>query len=426
MQTLGGMTLIERVLQTAQKITNKITVISGFKADTLEAHINQEFSNINFCRQDEQFGTAHAVKMALEHIHNKEKVLILYGDVPLIKKDTLDAVINSEEACLLTATLENPTGYGRIIEDGSGCVQKIVEEKDANDQEKSIKTIFTGVMMVEGALLSDGLNEIRNDNASKEYYLTDLVSVLHNKGAKINYVIADPSEVQGANNKNELHELEQVYRDMKSKELLDMGITVADTSRVDLRGSIVAGKDCYIDVNVILEGSIHLGEGVKILSNCYLKDVSIENNTTIESFSHIVSTKIASNCSVGPYARLREGTILNEGAKIGNFVETKKTTIGRASKANHLAYLGDAEVGEESNIGAGTITCNYDGTNKHKTIIGSGSFIGTNSSLVAPLNVGSNVYIGAGSVITKDVEDNSLAVSRAKQLTKPGWSKKKK
>ncbi len=426
MQTLGGMTLIERVLQTAQKITNKITVISGFKADTLEAQVNQKFSNIIFCRQDEQLGTAHAVKMALEHIHNKEKVLILYGDVPLIKKDTLDAVINSKEACLLTATLENPTGYGRIVEDGTGGVQKIVEEKDANDQEKSIKTIFTGVMMVEGALLLDGLNEIRNDNASKEYYLTDLVSVLHNKGAKINYIIADPSEVQGANNKNELHELEQVYRDMKSKELLDMGITIADASRVDLRGSIVAGKDCYIDVNVILEGSIYLGEGVKILSNCYLKDVSIENNTTIESFSHIVSTKIASNCSVGPYARLREGTILNEGAKIGNFVETKKTTIGRASKANHLTYLGDAEVGEESNIGAGTITCNYDGTNKHKTIIGSRSFIGTNSSLVAPLNVGSNVYIGAGSVITKDVEDNALAVSRAKQLTKPGWSKKKK
>ena len=213
---------------------------------------------------------------------------------------------------------------------------------------------------------------------------------------------------------------------MKSKELLDMGITVVDTDRVDLRGSIVAGKDCYIDVNVILEGSIHLGEGVKILSNCYLKDVSIENNTTIESFSHIVSTKIASNCSVGPYARLREGTILSESAKIGNFVETKKTIIGRASKANHLAYLGDAEVGEESNIGAGTITCNYDGTNKHQTIIGSRSFIGTNSSLVAPLNVGSNVYIGAGSVITKDVEDNALAVSRAKQLTKPGYSKKKK
>ena len=284
MQTLGGMTLIERVLQTAQKITNKITVISGFKADTLEAQVNQKFSNIIFCRQDEQLGTAHAVKMASEHIHNKEKVLILYGDVPLIKKDTLDAVIDSEEACLLTATLGNPTGYGRIVEDGSGCVQKIVEEKDANDQEKSIKTIFTGVMMVEGALLLGGLNEINNNNAAKEYYLTDMVAVLHNKGVKINHVKADASEVRGANNKKELHELEQVYRNMKSQELLDKGITVTDIGRVDLRGSITAGKDCYIDANVILEGNIELGDGVKILSHCYLKDVSIGDNTSIESF----------------------------------------------------------------------------------------------------------------------------------------------
>jgi len=426
MQVLGGKTMIERVLLTAQKITNKITVISGFKAEILEAHINQNFSQITYCRQEEQLGTAHAVKMGADEIINDEKVLILYGDVPLIKQDTLEAVTISGGACLLTTTLDNPTGYGRIVEDEAGHVQEIVEEKDANEDQKAIKTIFTGVMMVEGALLLEGLSEINNNNAAKEYYLTDLVGVLHNKGVKINHIKADPSEVQGANSKNELHELEQVYRSMKSQELLDKGITVVDTSRVDLRGSITAGKDCYIDANVILEGNIELGDGVKILSNCYLKDVSIGDNTSIESFSHIVSTSIAGNCSVGPYARLREGTILKEGAKIGNFVETKKTTIGKGSKANHLAYLGDTEVGEGSNIGAGTITCNYDGENKHKTTIGNNSFIGTNSSLVAPLNIGSNAYVGAGSVITKDVEDDALAVARGKQSTKPGWSKKKK
>ena len=425
MQLLGGKTMIERVLHTAKQITNKITVISGFKADTLEDHINQNFSDISYCRQADQLGTAHAVKMAIEQITADEKVLILYGDVPLITKATLDMVLNHSEACLLTTTLANPTGYGRIIEDHDGHVEKIVEEKDADDAQKLIKKIFTGVMMIKGAFLLEGLGLIQNNNAAREYYLTDLVAVLHKKGVKINHINAEAQEVQGANNKTELHELEQVYKNMKSKELLDKGITVTDINRVDLRGSIVAGKDCFIDANVILEGDIYLGDGVKILSNCYLKDVTIENNTTIESFSHVVSTKIASNCSIGPYARLREGTILKEGAKIGNFVETKKTTIGKGSKANHLAYLGDAEVGEGSNIGAGTITCNYDGTNKHKTNIGNNSFIGTNSSLVAPINIGNNAYVGAGSVITKDVEDDALAVARGKQFIKPGWSKKK-
>lgn len=426
MQLIGGMTMIERVLHTAKKITNKITVISGYKGDILEEHLSKTFSQLTYCRQEEQLGTGHAVKMATNEIKQDEKVLILYGDVPLLNQSTLNSVLESNQACLLTTDLENPTGYGRIIQNQEGFVEAIVEEKDANQNQKTIKTIFTGVVMVEGALLLDGLKHINNNNAAKEYYLTDLVAVLHNKGVKISHIKTDYKHVQGANNKNELHKLEQVYKSMKSKELLDIGITVTDINRVDLRGSIVAGKDCYIDVNVILEGVVELGDGVKILSNCYLKDVSIADNTTIESFSHIVSTKIAPNCSVGPYARLREGSVLEEGAKVGNFVETKKTTIGKGSKANHLAYLGDAEIGEGANIGAGTITCNYDGEKKHKTIIGNNSFIGTNSSLVAPLTIGNNSYVGAGSVITKDVEDNTLAVARGKQLNKPGWSKKRK
>ena len=230
----------------------------------------------------------------------------------------------------------------------------------------------------------------------------------------------------GANTKSELHEIENIFREMKSKDLLEQGITLSDASRVDVRGGVSAGKDCSIDVNVILEGEITLGTNVSIGPNCYLKDVVISDNVSIEAFSHIVSTQIGADCSVGPYARLREGTVLEDQAKIGNFVETKKTKIGKGSKANHLAYLGDAEVGEGSNIGAGTITCNYDGTNKHQTKIGDKTFVGTNSSLVAPLNIGNNSYIGAGSVITKDVEDDALAVARGKQSNKPGWAKNKK
>ena len=275
-------------------------------------------------------------------------------------------------------------------------------------------------------MLLSSLDEVNNNNAAGEYYLTDVIKIASKKGVKINPIVVEETEVLGANTKSELHEIENIFREMKSKDLLEQGITLSDASRVDVRGSVSAGKDCSIDVNVILEGEITLGTNVSIGPNCYLKDVVISDNVFIEAFSHIVSTQIGADCNVGPYARLREGTVLEDQAKIGNFVETKKTKIGKGSKANHLAYLGDAEVGEDSNIGAGTITCNYDGTNKHKTKIGNKTFVGTNSSLVAPLNIGNNSYIGAGSVITKDVEDDALAVARGKQSNKSGWAKNKK
>ena len=264
-----------------------------------------------------------------------------------------------------------------------------------------------------------------NDNAAKEYYLTDIVSIISGKGFKINTCLVPNEEVQGANTKTELAKLEKIYRKMKAEELLKMGIPLSDPSRVDVRGTISAGKDCSIDINVILDGNINLGDNVTIGPNTTLKDVEIGDGSTIEAFSHLVSSKVGEGCSIGPYARLREGSHIDNGAKIGNFVETKKTKVGKNSKANHLAYLGDAEIGEDSNIGAGTITCNYDGKDKHATKIGDKSFIGTNSSLVAPVTIGSNAYVAAGSVITKDVPDDALGVGRAKQDNKENWSKKK-
>ena len=321
---------------------------------------------------------------------------------------------------------KDPFGYGRVIKDDSGLATEIIEEKDANPEQKKINEVFTGIMIIKGEMLLSSLDEVNNNNAAGEYYLTDVIKIASKKGVKINPIIVEETEVLGANTKSELHEIENIFREMKSKDLLEQGITLSDASRVDVRGDVSAGKDCSIDVNVILEGEITLGTNVSIGPNCYLKDVVISDNVSIEAFSHIVSTQIGADCNVGPYARLREGTVLEDQAKIGNFVETKKTKIGKGSKANHLAYLGDAEVGEDSNIGAGTITCNYDGTNKHKTKIGNKTFVGTNSSLVAPLNIGNNSYIGAGSVITKDVEDDALAVARGKQSNKPGWAKNKK
>ena len=321
---------------------------------------------------------------------------------------------------------EDPTPYGKVIKDSSGHAIKITEQKDASDEERKIPEVFTGIMTVKGEMLVTALDEINNNNAASEYYLTDLVEILSLKGVKINCIQANPDEVVGANNKQELHQLESILRNMKSEQLLDQGITLMDASRVDLRGEVSAGKDCSIDVNVILEGKITLGENVTIKSNVILCDVTIGDNSVIEAFSHLSSAIVGSNCSIGPYARLREGSEIGNNAKIGNFVETKKTKLGEGAKANHLAYLGDADIGDNANIGAGTITCNYDGTNKHKTTVGENSFIGTNSSLVAPVNIGKGAYVGAGSVITKDVPDESLAVARGKQVIKEDWAKNKK
>jgi len=427
MQPLGGSTIISHLIDTAEKVSDEITLVTGYKKDILKKYTTNLYSSINVVDQDNQLGTGHAVKQAAHLIRADQKVLILYGDVPLISEVTIQALLTkSDECCLLSMEPEDPTHYGKIIKNNQGDVIKITEQKDASDEERKIKEVFTGIMVVEGALLIESLEKIDNKNAANEYYLTDLVEILSSKGVKIKCIQANPNEVVGANNKRELHELESILRNMKSEQLLDQGITLMDATRVDLRGQVKAGKDCSIDVNVILEGNIILGENVTIKSNVILQDVSIGDNSVIEAFSHISSAVVGSNCSIGPYARLREGSEIGNNAKIGNFVETKKTKLGDGAKANHLAYLGDADIGVNANIGAGTITCNYDGKNKHKTTIGDNSFIGTNSSLVAPVNIGKGAYVGAGSVITKDVPNESLAVARGKQVIKEDWAKDKK
>jgi bifunctional UDP-N-acetylglucosamine pyrophosphorylase/glucosamine-1-phosphate N-acetyltransferase len=427
MQPLAGRPMIDHVIITAGTLTNKISTIIGYKKDVLNEHLSANFKNVETFVQPELNGTAGAVQAAQKNIMDDEDVLILYGDVPLISHESLKNALNdNHDAVILTMIPKDPFGYGRVIKDDSGLATEIIEEKDANPEQKKINEVFTGIMIIKGEMLLSSLDKVNNNNAAGEYYLTDIIKIASKKGVKINPIVVEETEVLGANTKSELHEIENIFREMKSKDLLEQGITLSDASRVDVRGDVSVGKDCSIDVNVILEGEIKLGTNVSIGPNCYLKDVVISDNVSIEAFSHIVSTQIGADCSVGPYARLREGTVLEDQAKIGNFVETKKTKIGKGSKANHLAYLGDAEVGEDSNIGAGTITCNYDGTNKHKTKIGNNTFVGTNSALVAPLNIGNNSYIGAGSVITKDVEDDALAVARGKQSNKSGWAKNKK
>ena len=427
MQPLGGQTLISHVINTAKANSEDITVVVGHQKELLKKHLATLDSNIKTADQNEQLGTAHAVKTASHLIKDSEKVLILYGDVPLISSETIRALINSDHECtLLSMRLSDPSGYGRIISNEENLALRIIEQKDASDEEKNIQEVFTGVLLVDGSLLKFALNQINNHNAANEYYLTDLVEILSSKGVKIDCIQANPDEVLGANTKHELHELESILRKMSSEKLLEQGITLLDATRVDVRGVVVAGKDCTVDVNVIFEGKVTLGENVTIKSNVVLQDVSIGDNSIIESFSHLESATVGSNCNIGPYARLREGSEIGDNAKIGNFVETKKTKLGNGAKANHLAYLGDADIGDKTNIGAGTITCNYDGTNKHQTTIGKESFIGTNSSLVAPINIGKGAYVGAGSTITKDVPDGALAVGRGKQVIKEGWAKNKK
>ena len=428
LQTIGGMSMLQRVLNKVEKLNSKATVVLGHQKESVLKHLNSISNNANTVIQEEQLGTADAVKSALSKTTAGEKVLVLYGDVPLVSSESLKTLIAEadEGFSILTTELDEPYGYGRVITDNANTALAIVEEKDATNTQRAIKEIFTGILCIDQELLTAGLQEITNENAAKEFYLTDLVKIISAKGIKIKPIKANNDEVRGANSKKELEALETILRDMNAEDLLEQGITLADKARTDVRGDVTAGSDCELDVNVILEGKIELGNNVSIGANNYLKNVVIGDNTRIEPFSHLCNAQVGANCNIGPYARLREGSVIEDAAKVGNFVETKKTILGKGAKANHFTYLGDAEIGDNTNIGAGTITCNYDGKNKHKTSVGEDSFIGTNSSLVAPVEIGKNAYVGAGSVITKDVPDNALAVGRGKQVIKEGYSKDKK
>ena len=427
LQRIGGKTMLEMICQTAGSISQKITLVVGYDKKSIIKASKALNLDINSCEQPEPIGTGDAVKHGMSKIIDASKVLVLYGDVPLIKKETLSNLINDcdNSLSILTTVLENPFGYGRVKKDESGNPIAIVEEKDASDKDREIKEIFTGILCSTTAHLKEALSEITSNNSAGEFYLTDIVSIMSKKGITINTCNASNDEVRGANSKDELAQLEAIYRSMKVQDILEMGVTVSDPLRLDIRGQVSSGQDCSIDVNVILEGNIVLGNNVSIGPNCVIKNSSIGSNTKIDAFSHIDGSKVGDDCSIGPYARLREGSQIESSAKVGNFVETKNSVLGEGSKANHFTYLGDTEVGKNSNIGAGTITCNYDGKDKYKTTIGDESFIGSNAALVAPVTIGTNATVAAGSVITKDVPDNALGIERSKQSNKENWSKKK-
>ena len=427
LQKLAGKSMLEHILSKAEEVSNKISIVVGFDKLSVEQEVSKISRKAKTYQQKNQIGTADAVRTVIDSINEEEKLLILYGDVPLISKNTLKNLCSlNDSVSILTTNLSDPTGYGRVIKDANSLVVEIVEEKDTNTDQKNIKEIFTGVMAVNGKILKELLPLINNKNASKEYYLTDLIGIAYSNRFKIETLSVSSEETLGANTRSEQEKLEQIYRKMKNEELLEKGITLIDKSRVDVRGDLHAGTDCIIDVNVIFERTVELGNNVKIGANSILRNTKIDDNSEILPFSHIDSSQIGKGCFIGPYARLREGSQIADGARIGNFVETKKTKIGQSTKANHFTYLGDAEIGNDVNIGAGTITCNYDGKNKNKTHIGDNSFIGTNSSLVAPVDIGKNTYVGAGSTITKDIPDNSLGISRSKQKNVQDWPKKKK
>jgi len=427
LQPLAQKPLLQHVIDTAQQLhCEEVITVIGHGAESVKLSVTS--NNLVFAMQEEQLGTGHAVVMANDFYKDDDTVLILYGDVPLTTqntlKDLLSLVSQQNPLALLTITLQDSTGYGRIVRDQHNSVQAIVEQKDANTQQLSIKEVNTGIMAVQGSYLKKWLSALGNSNAQGEYYLTDIIAMAVEDG--FNVQTTQPNnelEVLGVNDKRQLQNLERAYQSLLADQLMVKGVTLVDASRIDIRGNVESEADVQIDVNVIFEGKVSLGENVEIGANCILKNVTISANTVVHPFSHLEECVVGEDCIIGPYARLRPGTELANNAKIGNFVETKKTLIGEGSKVNHLSYIGDTQMGEGVNIGAGTITCNYDGVNKHQTIIGDRVFVGSDTQLVAPVKIGSDATIGAGSTITKDAPQNQLSLSRSKQLTLKGWAK---
>ena len=418
--------LLQHVLDVAQQLrAATVHVVYGHGGEQVKNSLPQY--NVKWVLQDQQLGTGHAVDQAAPDIDDNQTVLILYGDVPLIQKDTLAKLIAASKdnaLGLLTAQLEDPTGYGRIIRNASGHVIRIVEQKDASEEEKLVTEINTGMLAVNSTQLKAWLKKLENNNAQGEYYLTDVIGMAASEDVVINTVHpAFLKEIEGVNNKLQLAQLEREYQMDQAKKLMEQGVTLRDPARFDLRGELEVGKDVLIDVNVVIEGKVKLGNGVTIASNNVIKDSTIGNNVSIEPNCVIESAIIADECVVGPFARVRPDTTLARGAKIGNFVEIKKSSIGEGSKVNHLSYIGDTTMGKDVNIGAGTITCNYDGANKHQTVIGDNAFIGSDTQLIAPVEIGEGATIGAGSTISHDAPKGELTLSRAPQKTRQGWKR---
>ncbi len=423
---LGGKPLLGRVVDVAESLdTAAIHVVYGHGSERVREAIGA--NEFNWVLQAEQKGTAHAMMQALPRVDDQACVLVLYGDVPLIQAQTLRELTSATDGkglAILTAELADPSGYGRIIRDDRGRVMKIVEHKDANQDELSVQEINTGFLAAPAGKLKSWLAQVQNDNAQDEYYLTDVVAIAVKEGADI--VTRNPSvawEIMGVNSNADLAQLERTYQQQQAQALMAHGVTLRDPARFDLRGELEVGRDVVIDINVIFEGKVALADGVHIGPNNVIRSSTIGGGTEILSNCVIEESIVGKNCRIGPFARLRPRLRIDDHAHIGNFVEIKKSDIGEGSKVNHLSYVGDTTVGKNVNIGAGTIVCNYDGANKHRTIIGDNAFIGSDTQLVAPVTVGEGATIGAGSTITKDVPAGELTLSRAKEKTLLGWKR---
>lgn len=417
--------MVQHVIDAARELNaDSIYVVYGFGGDLLKSQIHGD--DLTFVEQAEQLGTGHAVDQASAYIDDSDDVLVLYGDVPLTKTSTLERLLSSKVdngMSLLTVHLQNPSGYGRIVRN-NGVVVGIIEQKDASAEQLKINECNTGMLLANGGDMKRWLSNLSSDNAQGELYLTDIIAMASSEGKSIDTANPDSEiEVEGANNRVQLALLERAYQLRKAEQMMIAGASLIDPSRIDVRGSVTVGEEVLIDVNCIFEGAVVLKDGVEIGANCILIDCTIEKGATIKPNSIIEGSLIGENCTVGPFARIRPGTELLADSHVGNFVEMKNTTLGTGSKAGHLSYLGDAIIGEGSNVGAGTITCNYDGVNKHKTVIGDSVFIGSNSSLVAPIDIGNNSTVGAGSVITNKVDDGDLSIARGRQKNIKNWNK---
>lgn len=420
---VAGKSMLGHVIHSARQLSPQgIHVVIGHGAERVREQLASD--DLSFVLQDKQLGTGHAVAQALP-VLTAETVLILYGDVPLINVETLHrllALVNHQQLGLLTVTLDDPTGYGRIVRDTEHRVTAIVEHKDATEAQKAIKEGNTGILAVPGKHLADWLGRLSNNNAQGEYYLTDVIAMAVSDGLVV--ATAQPEdamEVQGANDRKQLAELERHYQQREARRLMALGVTLRDPARFDVRGDVTTGRDVMIDVNVILEGRVVIEDDVSIGPNCVIKDSTLRKGAIIKANSHLEGAIVGEGADAGPFARLRPGSVLDARAHVGNFVELKNAHLGEGAKAGHLTYLGDAVIGARTNIGAGTITCNYDGANKHKTVMGEDVFIGSNNSLVAPVHIASGASTAAGSAINQDVPAEQLAVARARQRNIEGW-----
>jgi len=422
---VGNKSLLQHVIDASRPLVNSINVIIGHHSESVKKTTSNE--DINWVNQKEQLGTGHAVQQAIPHINDNSICLILYGDVPLIKTETLQILADKAESSgfsLLSVMMENPFGYGRIIRDSNNSILSIVEQKDASKDELQVREINTGIMAIRGSILKKYLKELEPNNSQGELYLTDIVEKAVKDNVNIaSFICESVAEVMGINDKNQLSQAERAYQQNKASDLMSKGLTIMDPKRFDCRGELSFKDDCVIDVNVVFEGDNDLGKNVLISPNCIIKASKIGDNTHILANSIIENAVIGSNTSIGPFARIRPETKIGNHSKIGNFVEVKKSSIENNSKVSHLSYIGDSKIGNDVNVGAGVITCNYDGINKFQTEIKDGAFVGSNSQLVAPVTIGKNATIGAGSTITQNTPDGQLTLSRNKQSTISKWKR---